>query len=168
MTTPELESRARQYAEKWNLLIEERLGFGSDGTVWRTHEKTAIKVFEKREVYLHELAVYRRLHKHKIRRIGTYSIPQLEQWDDDLMVIEMTVVERPYVLDFGKVWLDKAPDYSPEVMADFFVKQKDLWGQYWPEIRKIWGMLKSIGIYHMDPKPGNIMPENYNPDLDDD
>ena len=79
----------------------------------------------------------------------------------------MPFVDEPYVLDFGKVHLDEPPDYSAEVMADFFVKQKELWGPYWPEIRKIWDILRSIGIFHMDPKPGNIMPENYDPSLED-
>lgn len=83
------------------------------------------------------------------------------------MVIEMTLVDAPYILDFGKVYLDRPPDFSPEVMADFFVNQKERWGHYWPEIYKIWNMLKSIGIFHMDPKPGNIMPENYDPTLED-
>lgn len=167
MTTPELESRARTYAERTGVALEARLGYGSDGTVWQTHRKTAIKVFEKAEVYRHELAVYVRLRDRRLRKIGDYSIPQLVRHDDPLMVIEMTLVNPPYVLDFGKVRLDTPPDYSPEVMADFFARQKELWGKYWPEIRKIWGMLKSVGIFHMDPKPGNILPENYEPELDE-
>jgi hypothetical protein len=29
-------------------------------------------------------------------------------------------------------------------------------------------MLKAVGIFHMDPKPGNIMPEDYEPEVEDD
>ena len=148
-------------------LIDARLGFGSDGTVWQTARKTAIKVFERPEAYGKELAVYRRLKEHGFRKLGGYAVPVLTNFDDALMVIEMTIVEAPYILDFGKVYIDRAPDYSPEVMADFFAKQKELWGEYWPEIRAIWNQLKSMGIFHMDPKPGNIMPDNYNPALED-
>jgi len=168
MTTPELELRARQFAAQVGTLIEARLGFGSDGTVWQTARKTAIKVFERSEAYDKELAVYRRLRKHGLRKLGRYAVPVLANSDDGLMVIEITIVEPPYILDFGKVYIDRAPDFSAEVMADFFAKQKELWGQYWPEIKVIWNQLKSMGIFHMDPKPGNIMPDNYNPVLDDD
>ena len=104
----------------------------------------------------------------RLRNIGAYSIPVLLRYDHSLLVIEMTLVQEPYVLDFGKVYLDTPPDFSPEVMADFFDRQKSLWGKYWPEIRKIWRMLKAAGIFHMDPKPGNFKPENYDPELGDD
>lgn len=103
-----------------------------------------------------------------MRNIDEYSIPVLLRHDPALLVIEMSLVDEPFVLDFGKVYLDRQPDYSPEVMRDFFEKQQQLWGKYWPQIYKIWNRLKAIGIFHMDPKPGNIMPENYDPEMNDD
>ena len=95
MTTPDLTYRAQHFVEMAGTSIEKQLGFGSDGTVWQTGRKTAIKVFERREVYLHELAVYERLLQRRIRRIGSYSIPVLIRHDDVLMVIEMTLVDEP-------------------------------------------------------------------------
>ncbi len=124
-------------------------------------------MFEKRHVFENELAVYQRLQQRRFRQLAGFAIPVLARSDADLMVIEMSLVEPPYILDFGKVYLDTPPDFSAEVMRDFFDRQRGLWGKYWPSILQLWGLLKANGIFHMDPKPGNILPEDYNPELED-
>jgi hypothetical protein len=167
MTTPDLRARAAKYATNNGTELEKPLGFGSDGSVWQTLRKTAIKVFEKRHVYENELSVYQRFQRDRVRSLAGFAIPVLLQCDHDLMVIEMSIVEKPYILDFGKVYLDTPPDFSSEVMGDFFANQKERWGKkYWPQIAKLWGLLKSHGVFHMDPKPGNIELADYVPDDD--
>jgi hypothetical protein len=38
-------------------------------------------------------------------------VPQMVAFDDDLWVIAMTLVERPFVLDFAGAYLDQAPRF---------------------------------------------------------
>src|SRR5262249_31538951 len=96
-----------------------------------------------------------------------YAVPQLIGYDDNLWIIEMTVVTPPYIIDFGKAYLQKTPpDFSPETMADWIQEKEELYGDHWPEIRSILNRLKSLGIHHMAPKPATILPATWNPSLD--
>jgi hypothetical protein len=53
-------------------------------------------------------------------------VPQLVHYDDELLAIEMTIVSPPFCLDFGGAYLDRPPDYSPEVWADWEAEKSDL------------------------------------------
>src|SRR6516225_8085263 len=66
----------------------------------------------KRDVYL-------RLKENGIDTILGCHVPQLLRYDDGLWVVDMSVVTRPFVLDFAGAFLDKAPDFSDEVLADW-------------------------------------------------
>jgi len=63
MDDSDLLARARTYAQaRWLQLDEARpLGFGQDGSIWRTTTPTAIKVFRREQAYYSELACYQRL-----------------------------------------------------------------------------------------------------------
>ena len=71
------------------------------------------------DFYLRERNVYFRLMDHEVRDVRGAAVPELLGYDDDLWVIEMTIVSRPFVLDFAGAYLDDPPDYSDEVMADW-------------------------------------------------
>ena len=133
--------------------------------MWKTDEtigvRAAVKAFERRKNYCVELACYQRLREHNITRIDGFTIPQLLNWDDDLMVIAMQLVTAPYILDFGKAYLDSQPEHSPEQWADHNRQQLELWGAYLPRVQSVLRQLEYIGIYYRDPKPGNIMFEDW-------
>lgn len=76
--------------------------------------------------------------------------------NDELWVIEMTVVTPPYLLDFAGVKLDEPPDFSEEVMADWEMEKQDQFGLDWPKVLTIVGRLQSYGIYFMDVSPSNV------------
>jgi hypothetical protein len=165
MAASDLEVRARLYAEALGISIEKRLGYGSDGCVWKTSRRTAIKVFESSKIYEVELECYRRLERAGVTEICGFAVPRLASHSDELLVVEMSLVNPPYVLDFGKVTLDRQPDYPPATIAYAREEQKEWWGDLYPTIRSIVGRLQSLGIFYADPKPGNIMPENWDPEL---
>ncbi|HUE71388.1 MAG TPA: hypothetical protein VMP01_10940 [Pirellulaceae bacterium] len=165
MADSELLKRANLYAVSQSLTIKDSLGFGTDGVIWSTNVSSAIKVFSRAKNYATELESYRRLHDAGITDLAGFAVPELYGSDDDLLVIEMSLVKPPYVLDFGKVYLDRPPDFSADVMNDWYAAQKELWGDLWPTVRSILSRLQGLGIYHMDPKPGNIMPEHWDPEL---
>ena len=73
----------------------------------------------------------------------------------------MTIVARPFILDFAKVYLDRPPDYSPEVLADDEERNSEVFEERWREVKSLLWALRQYGIYYMDPKPGNIMFEDW-------
>jgi hypothetical protein len=68
----------------------------------------------------------------------------------------MTVVTRPFILDFASASLDKPPDFSEEVLADWQAEKAEQFEQRWPEVQGILRSLESLGIFLIDVHPGNI------------
>ena len=165
MAHPELEQRASLYLEPLGATIVNLLGAGTDGAVWHTTRFTAVKALHKSENFVLELECYRRLQDAGVQKVCGFWVPQLIGHDASLLVIEMSIVKPPFVLDFGKVYLDRQPDFSTEVFRDWREQQADLWGHHFPTIQAILRRLQSLGIFYADPKPGNIMPENWNPEV---
>ena len=46
-------------------------------------------------------------------------MPQVIGCDDELRVIEMTIVGRPFVLDLAAAYLDRRPEFADDVWADW-------------------------------------------------
>lgn len=72
---------------------------------------------------MREKQAYERLKFHGISDVLGFNVPQLRAFDDNLRVIQMTIVARPFVLDFAAAYLDRRPEFSEEVWADW-EKQK--------------------------------------------
>ena len=68
----------------------------------------------------------------------------------------MTVVSRPFLLDFAGAYLDWSPDFSDEVMADWRAEKLEQFGERWPEVEAILRILQTYGIFMIDVHPGNI------------
>jgi hypothetical protein len=158
MTNSEQEQRAKEYATQYGfqILWERQLGFGNDGSVWETDQRSAVKAFERESNYIRERNCYQRLELLGIERVGELMIPRLIGFADDLLTIEIGVVFPPFLLDFGKAYLDHPPDYTPEVLADWESERRELFGERWPQVQEALGWLQSYGIYYYDAKPGNI------------
>ena len=154
--------RAEAFCNKHGIPIREQLGFGIHGRVWvgeyiANSAILAIKVFEKPEFYEVELDVYRRLESHGIYRLCDCKVPQLELADDTYSVIRMTIVRRPFVLDFAGAQLDSPPDFPPEIMMEFMAEKKMQFGDLrWPKVLEILGELETMGIFLTDISPSNI------------
>lgn len=157
MNSTDVKERAAQYAKKKSLQLSDILGFGIDGTVWRT-TKTAVKVFERDINYFCESGCYQRLQEFGVSQIEGLEVPQLVDCDDELNALEMTIVRPPYLLDFGKAWLDRPPNYSREDKAMWESQHREWWGDDWPRVALIlWILSEKYGIYYNDPKPGNLV-----------
>src|SRR6516165_4490321 len=112
-----VESRARQYADRFNRPIEKQLGFGYDGIVFATFCQSAIKALRYQPLYARERDVYLRLQDEGIEDIAGHAVPSLIRYDDELWVIEMEIVSPPFVLDFAGAYLDEPPDFPEEIMS---------------------------------------------------
>ena len=152
---------AQIYASRHNLQLVERLGYGVHGIVLVAEDKgkpgkTAVKAHEHFEPYLQERQVYQRLQEAGITAIMGFHVPELIRYDDELRVIEMTIVTPPFVLDFAGARLDFPPEFSEEVWAEWEAEKKEQFGSRWPEARAVLGVLEEFDIYVLDVSPRNI------------
>jgi len=149
------------YAAQCNLQLAERLGFGIHGIIYVAEDKsasgrTAVKAHREPEPYFREVSAYERLREENISEILGFNIPQIIRADNSLFVIEMTIVARPFVLDFAGAFLGAPPDFSDEIWADWEAEKQEQFGPRWPTVQTIMASLRFIDIYMVDVSPSNI------------
>jgi hypothetical protein len=160
-TAPETVVRVEEYCRRKGLTLADRLGFGVHGSVFSALNQSngntiAVKAHERERFYLRERNIYRRLKEFTVTTIGPAEVPQLIGFDDELWVIEMTIVTRPFVLDFAGAYLDFPPEYSEEIMAEWEADKVEQFGSRWPEVQAILRELESYGVFMSDVNPGNV------------
>jgi hypothetical protein len=116
----EFSHRAQAYASRYRVSFVQQLGVGIHGLVMMGESplrggRTAIKFHREELPYLREVEVYQRLCQHSISKIQTLNVPQLLRFDDELLAIEMTVVKKPYLLDFAGAYLDQRPEFAEDI-----------------------------------------------------
>lgn len=152
--------QAIDYAKSRGIAVDFRdpFGDGTDGAVWPTSRGSALKLFYRHENYRDERDCYLRLQEYGVERVGKLYIPLLVDYDDRFWAVEMGVVKSPRLLDFGKVHIDAPPPYwdDPHVMAQFDADGLWLFRDHWPDVVTALEELRKLGIYYVDPKPGNI------------
>ncbi len=163
-----LRQKAEQYAKSrcFNLLNQDCLGYGTDGAVWETDRETIVKAIERPQVYRNERDCYRRFHERGVTEIAGFGVPELADFDDQLQVIEMTFVDPPRVLDFGKVKIDSLPPYHDDsrVLANARAKWSADFGEDWSSVAMLLHVLwKDFGIYYADPSTNNVLKKHPDP-----
>ena len=149
---------ARDYAFRRARRLERQLGRGGHGSVYSTTEQTAIKAHRAVESYTRESACYKRLNEQNVDEVRGHHVPQLVAWDEALLVIEMTIVTPPFLLDFGGAYLDWPPEFSEDAIAQWQIEKGEQFGQRWPAVQRILAVLgDAYGIFVTDVNPGNIM-----------
>ena len=157
----DLTESALSFATRYGLVVLEPLGSGIHGIVHVVQSnakggRTAVKVHHSEEFYRRELEAYLRLQAAGIRQILGFAVPQLIRADDELFALEMTVVEKPYVLDFAGAYLDAPPDFPEETWMERQADKQEKFGDHWPQVREILAALEDLGIHMLDVNPGNI------------
>ena len=152
---------ARAYASRHRLQLAERLGFGIHGIIFVAEDnskagKTALKIHRSAEPYLRERQTYERLKKIGVTDILGFHVPQLIRFDDALQVIEMTIVARPFLLDFAGAYLDLLPNFPDEIWAQWEADKHEQFGACWPAVQAVLGALKELGIHMVDVSPSNL------------
>lgn len=155
--------RVRLYAGKRQIIVapDKKLGYGTDGTVWET-ANSAIKAVHRLENYEVEVESYERLAAENIDSIGGFAVPRLLDSDDSLQIIEMEIVEPPYILDFGKVHLDFPPRYwdDPQLRQNAYAEWRERFDSHWEDVAGVIAVLQHrFAIYYIDPRPSNISVE---------
>ncbi len=152
---------AQSYADLHGLQLAERLGFGIHGTIFAAKNnikagKTAIKALHEGEFYLRERNAYQRLHAAGISEIAGFNVPQLIRFDDKLLIVEMTVVARPFLLDFAGAYLDAPPEFSEEIWNEWESEKREQFESRWPIVQGALAALEDLDIYMVDVSPTNI------------
>ena len=152
---------AQAYAARHQLHLAERLGFGIHGIIFVAENKsqggkTAIKAHREFEPYLREHTVYERLRATSISDVLGLNVPQLVRADDDLRVIEMSIVTRPFVLDFAAAYLDAPLDFPDEIRAAWEAEKREQFEAHWPAVKELLAALEELGIHMLDVSPANI------------
>jgi hypothetical protein len=157
-----LNQNVQTYASRYELQLGERLGFGVHGTVFVAEDmklpgKHAVKAHKYAEVYVRERDVYERLRQAGVSEVLGFRVPDLVRFDDELRVIEMTIVTSPFVLDFAGARLDFPPEFSDEIWAEWEAEKVEQFGPRWPKVRAVLAALEDLDIYVLDVSPRNIM-----------
>lgn len=152
---------ALAYAARHRLQLAERLGFGIHGIIHVAEDKsrggkTAVKAHREPEPYLRERAAYERLQEAGVTGILGFNVPQLIRSDDDLWVIEMTIVARPFVLDFAGAYMDRPPDFPDGIWEEWESEKREQFDVRWPAVQGVLAALKKWDIYMVDVSPSNI------------
>jgi hypothetical protein len=161
MSRTDLVRRVQEYADHKGLVVGRQLGSGVHGIVFSVQYqseggRSAIKAHEHGADYGRERDVYLRLKEHGLTEIRGCNVPELIAYDDQRWLLEMTVVTRPFVLDFAGAYLDGAPDFSEEVLADWRAEKEEQFGPRWADVQAILRALEGYGVFLVDVNPGNI------------
>lgn len=159
----ELISRGLEYCRRHQceLVADQLFGFGVHGSVFGCIRSTscarnALKIHERAEPYIRERNTYFRLRDHGIHLIQGHAVPLLIDHDDELWALELSVVARPFVLDFGGAYLDRPPDYDAETLEEWRLEKEEQFERNWPKAESILVELRRYRIYVADVNPGNI------------
>jgi hypothetical protein len=152
---------AQAYASRHQLRLAERLGFGIHGIIFVAEDnlkvgKTAVKAHHSIEPYRRERDVYQRLKSASVADVIGFRVPQLIRFDDHLRVIEMSIVARPFVLDFAGAWLDVPPEFSEETWAEWEAEKQKQFEDRWPQVQAVLAALEAMDIHMIDVSPSNI------------
>jgi hypothetical protein len=127
---------ADTYSEQYGVTFAEKLGEGKDGRVFNTTRDTAVKFCFDQETYARELRAYVLLTAKNIESIFGFQIPLLENFDDALLAIEMSVVTPPFLLDFAAAYTREEIErfaFTEDVIAEREAHWADIFGDRWPE-----------------------------------
>jgi hypothetical protein len=162
MNNDDLEIRARDFGRSRGILIDfdNPLGTGEEGSVWKTNRETAVKVFDRIKNFNREIACFKKLMERDVYEVAGFTVPRLIDFDPEFLVIEMSIVSPPYLLDFGKSWMTR-PDYTSEQWAEYEEEKSSLFDGNWELVQSALSALKRYGIWYVDPTPNNINCEKH-------
>jgi hypothetical protein len=133
-------------------------GPGQDGFVMESSKMTAVKFFDRKQRFTREAEVYSVLRTKGIQIIEGHNIPRLLNIVPNLAVLEISVVDRPFILDFAGAKLPhEVPDFDEEIMAEHHEHLRELFGDRWADAMHVAEMFRlATGFTLLDIHPGNI------------
>lgn len=121
--------------------------------------ESAIKVHAQRVNYRRERNAYLRLRDHRVHQINNLTVPELFRHDDGRLILEMSLVRPPFILDFGGAYLDNPPPHMTEleIRENWLQDKREQFGQDWGRVEEVLAKLDSLyGIFLADINRGNL------------
>jgi hypothetical protein len=147
---------AISYCFQRGLHLLRHLGQGKDGIVYETLEQSAVKVHARTDSYFQERNVYLRLRKCQVNKVNGFAVPTLFSFDDSLLILEMSIVRPPYILDFASAHLDVPPDFPQDVIDQWHDDIRERFGEKFADVMAILDALSRAGVFLLDIHPHNI------------
>lgn len=124
----------------------------------QSDRRTAVKFFDRPARFARELEVYQTLGDRGIRSVAGHNVPELVWADEELSAIEMSIVARPFVLDFAGAKLPhEVPYFDEEIMEEHLEHLRELFGDRWADALHVAEMFRvATGFVLLDIHPGNI------------
>lgn len=149
-----------EYEARHHVRLLEILGSGpgQDGFVLRSDRLTAVKFFDSEHRFHREWEVYHVLRTKGISNVAGHEVPRFVNVDDKVQAIEMSIVNRPFVLDFaGAKRPEEVPDFEEHVMQEHLEHLQELFGDKWSDALHVAEMFRQArGFVLLDIHPGNI------------
>lgn len=136
-----------------------KVGGGVNGLVYYTSRGSAVKILSLQESFERELKAYRRIEAAGLESICGFTIPHLLGHSHKLQIVEMTIVQPPFLLDFASCCFDIRPRdmYSKEWEEQYEERIQHLHEDRASKVFQVYNALASrTGIYHTDLRPTNI------------
>ena len=155
-----MEERALSFAVEHGLGLEERLGFGQDGEVYRTDAQTVLKVFAEDRQFEAEWEAYVRIEEAGFTQICGHAIPVLLRADFGRSILHLTIVREPFVLDFARATLGRRSEtrWPADVWSECMAQWRTRFRSHqWPKVLEIREALGAAsGVWMEDLHQGNI------------
>lgn len=90
-----------------------------------------------------------------------FAVPELVNWSDKLLVIEMSLVQPPFLLDFSQATLDEPRDFPDDVLEDWWARLAEDFGERLTVVQDVFYELQKFGVYYYDLAPRNVNFENH-------
>ena len=151
--------QAEAYALLRGFQLTGQLGAGLNGRVWKVRGKGkrawALKIQDALGFRL-ERACYERLGEHGVTEVAGFNVPVLFHADEGWRAIEMSIVDRPFIVDFAQAYLDAPPEFPDEVWEERMETWRERYEEEWPAVQRALWDLEQLGIYYLDVHRGNI------------
>lgn len=138
----------------------DRLGFGQDGEVYRAHPASVLKVFAEARLFEAEWNAYLLLEEAAVLEVSGHAVPVLLRTDFTLRVLQLTMVQPPFVLDFARASLGERSERRwpahvwNERMAEWQTRFRP---HQWPKVLEVREALgAAAGVWVEDLHQGNI------------
>ncbi len=118
--------------------------------------QSAVKFHEHSEPYYREKSVYQRLAEHRVSEIRGFHVPQLLSFNDHFRAIEMTIVKKPFILDFAGAFLNRPPSFPENVMLECERENRNRFGPRWNAVEDLIRAFQELDIYLLDISPNNV------------
>ena len=99
----------------------------------------------------------RRVAETSTRSVRGFRVPKPINAHWGFKVIEMGIVEPPYLLDFGTSSTDLKPDFEQEVWQTWWETVAENFGERFPDAESVYCHLRDqLRIWHLDLRPSNL------------